>query len=88
MRDVAVQHAVNPMTVSRAYCQLEAEGLLTRLRGKGMVVARGADAILSPEQRLARMQPQLAEIARQAHELDIPPRLVIQRLRSLLEDSE
>ena len=75
-------------SVSRAYCQLEAEGLLTRLRGKGMVVAAGAHAILSPEQRLSRLQPQLAEIARQARELDIPARLLVQRQKSLLEDSE
>lgn len=88
VRDVAVQHAVNPMTVSRAYCQLEAEGLLTRLRGKGMVVAQGAHTVVSPKQRLARLQSQLADIARQARELDIPARLVVQRLKSLLEDSE
>lgn len=88
VRDVAVQHAVNPMTVSRAYCQLEAEGLLTRLRGKGMVVAQGAHTSLSPAQRLSRLQPQLSDLARQARELDVPARLVIQRLRSLLEESE
>ncbi len=88
VRDVAVQHAINPMTVSRAYCQLEGEGLLTRLRGKGMVVAQVARVTLSPEQRLARLQPRLADIARQARELDLPARLVVQRLRSLLEDSE
>ena len=88
VRDVAVQHAVNPMTVSRAYSQLEAEGLLTRLRGKGMVVAEGTRATLSPDQRLARLQPHLADIARQARELNIPARLVVQRLKSLLEDSE
>jgi GntR family transcriptional regulator len=88
VRDLAVQHAINPMTVSRAYCQLEGDGLLTRLRGKGMVVAQGARAVLSPEQRLARLQPQLAAIARQARELNVPARLVVQRLRSLLEDSE
>jgi len=88
VRDVAVQHAINPMTVSRAYCQLEGEGLLARLRGRGMVVAQGARTVLSPEQRLARLQGQLAEIARQARELDLPTRLVLQRLKSLLEDSE
>ena len=88
VRDMAVQHAINPMTVSRAYCQLEGEGLLTRLRGKGMVVAEGARAVLSPEQRLARLQGQLTEVARQARELDLPVRLVLQRLKSLLEDSE
>jgi GntR family transcriptional regulator len=88
VRDVAVQHAINPMTVSRAYCQLEGEGLLTRLRGKGMVVAQGGHAVLAPEQRLARLQVQLAEVARQARELSVPSRLVLQRLKLLLEDSE
>lgn len=88
VRDVAVQHAINPMTVSRAYSQLEGEGLLTRLRGKGMAVARGARTALSPQQRLARLQPRLSEVARQARELDVPARLVLQRLKSLLEDSE
>jgi GntR family transcriptional regulator len=86
VRDVAVQHAINPMTVSRAYCQLEGEGLLTRLRGKGMAVAQGGGAVLSPEQRLARLQAQLAEVARQARDLNLPARLVLQRLKSLLED--
>lgn len=88
VRDMAVQHAINPMTVSRAYCQLEGEGLLTRLRGKGMVVAQGARTVVSPEQRLGRLQAQLTEVARQARELDLPARLVLQRLKVLLEDSE
>jgi GntR family transcriptional regulator len=88
VRDMAIQHAINPMTVSRAYCQLEGEGLLTRLRGKGMVVAQGAHAVLPAEKRLARLQVQLAEVARQARELNLPARLVVQRLKSLLEDSE
>ncbi len=88
VRDVAVQHAINPMTVSRAYCQLEGEGLLTRLRGKGMVVADGVHAVLSPEQRLARLQAQLADVARQARELNLPARLVLQRLKLLLEGPE
>lgn len=86
VRDVAVQHAINPMTVSRAYCQLEAEGLLTRLRGKGMVVAQGGHAVLPAEKRLARLQVQLTEIARQAQELNVPAHMVLQRLKSLLED--
>jgi GntR family transcriptional regulator len=88
VRDVAVLHAINPMTVSRAYCQLEAEGLLTRLRGKGMVVSQNGQAVLPAEKRLARLQTQLADIARQARELNLPARLVLQRLKSLLEDPE
>ena len=39
VRAVALLHAINPMTVSKAYSLLEAEGLLERRRGMGMVVA-------------------------------------------------
>jgi GntR family transcriptional regulator len=35
VREMAGFHAVNPMTVSRAYSLAENEGLLERLRGKG-----------------------------------------------------
>src|SRR5690606_10374716 len=50
VRDVAAAHAINPMTVSKAYSQLEAEGVLERQRGKGMAVASGAAAPPSPQQ--------------------------------------
>jgi GntR family transcriptional regulator len=42
VRAVALEHAINPMTVSKAYSLLEAEGLLERRRGMGMVVAAHA----------------------------------------------
>lgn len=88
VRDVAVQHAINPMTVSRAYGQLEAEGLLTRLRGKGMIVALDGRVVVPEAQRLARLDALLTEVARQAHELDLPANLVVQRLKLHLKDSE
>ena len=43
IRDLALQHAINPMTVSKVYTLLEAEGVLERNRGKPMTVAT-ADA--------------------------------------------
>lgn len=39
VRSVALQYAINPMTVSKAYNMLEVEGVLVRMRGVGMVVA-------------------------------------------------
>ncbi|RDI99113.1 GntR family transcriptional regulator [Dyella solisilvae] len=84
VREVAGFHAVNPMTVSRAYGMAESEGLLERLRGKGMAVAPQARATSSPAQRLALLEPQLAEVARQAGELELAPELVLRRLRRLM----
>ena len=34
VRELALEHAVNPMTISKAYAILESEGLLVRNRGK------------------------------------------------------
>ncbi|HEX3836105.1 MAG TPA: GntR family transcriptional regulator [Steroidobacteraceae bacterium] len=88
VRDVAGVHAINPMTVSRAYGQLEAEGLLERRRGKGMVVAAQRGRAPSTDRRLQQLQPQLDEIARQARELGIPAQSVLDRLRVLLEKDQ
>ena len=46
VREVASRHAINPMTVSKAYSLLRAEGLLDQARGQGMVVA-GAVPLLA-----------------------------------------
>lgn len=71
VRAVAQQHAINPMTVSKAYSLLEAEGLLERRRGMGMVVAgQGARSAVDPERLLA---PLLQALVRQAAELGLPP---------------
>jgi GntR family transcriptional regulator len=85
VRDVAGRHAINPMTVSRAYGQLESEGLLERRRGKGMVVAALRGRMQSTDRRLQQLQPQLDELARQARELGLQPEAVLERLRALLE---
>lgn len=69
VRAVAQQHAINPMTVSKAYSLLEAEGLLERRRGMGMVVAgQGARRAAEPETLLA---PLLQALVRQAGELGL-----------------
>ncbi|MFT4197734.1 MAG: GntR family transcriptional regulator [Pseudoxanthomonas sp.] len=88
VREVAAVHAINPMTVSRAYSQLEAEGVLERLRGKGMAVAaRPANAGRVGE-RLRAIEPRLDELARHCRELELPPSRVIERLRHLLGDTD
>ena len=71
VREVAAAHAINPMTVSRAYSQLESEGVLERLRGKGMAVA-------------ARGGRGDSVAARHCRELELPAERVLARLRQLL----
>jgi GntR family transcriptional regulator len=85
VREVAGFHAINPMTVSRAYSLAEAEGLLERLRGRGMVVANVRRASLSESHRLALLEPQLEALARHAGELELPAAPVLERLTRLME---
>jgi GntR family transcriptional regulator len=86
VRDVAGFHAINPMTVSRAYGMAEAEGLLERLRGKGMAVAATRKAVQSESQRMALLEPPLQALARHANELELPADAVLRRLAKLLGD--
>ena len=84
VREVAGFHAVNPMTVSRAYSLAENEGLLERLRGKGMAVAAVMRSSQTQGQRLALLEPQLTALVRQARELELPAEPLLQRLAKLM----
>ena len=71
VRAVALQHAINPMTVSKAYSLLEAQGLLERRRGVGMVVAGQGEAAKTGADTLALLQPALATAAQAVRQLGI-----------------
>lgn len=85
VREIAAAHAINPMTVSKAYSQLEADGVLERLRGKGMVVAATARRPLPLGERMAQLEPLLGEVAQRAQELELSGDKVLSRLRQLME---
>jgi len=69
VRAVAQEYVVNPMTVSKAYSLLEAQGIVERRRGMGMFVrAREATA---ESDRLALLQPALEHAACVSRQLGI-----------------
>lgn len=86
VREVAAAHAINPMTVSKAYSQLEAEGVLVRQRGKGMAVAAHARVRPMQAHRWELLEPALDALARQARELELPPDELVDRLRLRMEE--
>lgn len=88
VRAVAERHAINPMTVSKAYSLLEAEGLLERRRGVGMVVAARVQPAKADEDRLALLAPAVQALAQQARQLGIPPAQAIAALEQALQSTE
>lgn len=73
VRDLAQLHAVNPMTISKAYALLEAEGLLERNRGKPMTVAARRRGAATVAQRLKQLEPQVSQLVLSARQLELNP---------------
>jgi GntR family transcriptional regulator len=84
VRELAVEHAINPMTISKAYSLLEVEGLLVRQRGKPMQVAADGLASATKESRLEHLKPQLDNLIVAARQLEISDDTLIKELKRLL----
>ncbi|MDO3383811.1 GntR family transcriptional regulator [Gilvimarinus algae] len=87
VRELASTHAVNPMTISKAYNQLEAEGILVRRRGRPMEVAARPTQADTPGQLLEPQLDELIQAARQLGvEVDTLPELLDDYLRQLRKE--
>ncbi|MCP5144023.1 MAG: GntR family transcriptional regulator [Gammaproteobacteria bacterium] len=85
VRELAVQHAVNPMTISKAYSLLEAEGLLDRQRGKPMTVAQSTAGTESKAARLKRLAPAIDHLVASAHQLQLSDEDTLCAVRRAME---
>ena len=83
VRNLALQLEVNPMTISKAYSLLEAEGLVFRKRGRGMYVADSRRDSRPLDERLDLLTPKLRETIVQAHQLEIPAEKAMELFQSL-----
>lgn len=82
IRDLALQHAINPMTVSKAYGILESEGVLERHRGKQMTVA-GQPRVQAPAAKRAQhLEPHLEQLVLAARQLELSEADVVKALRN------
>ncbi|MBE8717856.1 GntR family transcriptional regulator [Cellvibrio polysaccharolyticus] len=88
VRELAVAHAVNPMTISKAYSLLEVEGILARQRGKPMQVAAQEKSANSEQQRLEHLRPQLEQLVLAARQLEISDALLVTSLQELLTNNK
>ena len=71
VRELAQEHTVHPMTISKAYSLLESEGLLERRRGKPMTVAPLARGQSSRAARLKQLHATVDALVFSARQLEI-----------------
>jgi GntR family transcriptional regulator len=88
IRDLALQHAINPMTVSKVYTLLEAEGVLERHRGKPMTVARPKRAQSPVAKRLEQLEPHVEQVALAARQLELTEKDAVKALQDAWEKTD
>lgn len=86
VRELAIAHAVNPMTISKAYSLLEVEGLLVRQRGKPMQIAEQKIGVRNEQDRLLHITPQLEQLVLAARQLEISDRQLLAVLKQKLSE--
>jgi GntR family transcriptional regulator len=80
VRELARELTINPNTVSRAYRQLQDDGVLTSVRGTGLAVAAGASRRCRDE-RVELIRTRLEQVFAEAKQSRLDPR----KLRELVE---
>ena len=80
VRDLAASLAINPNTIQRAYRELESEGYIYTLSGKGTFVA---EVDHSNQFRQQELQPQFDKIVSELLYLSMPVNDLTNRLLSL-----
>jgi GntR family transcriptional regulator len=88
IRELALTHAINPMTVSKVYSLLEAEGVLERHRGKPMTIAASRSAPAGDVTRLQQLEPHLDALVLAAKQLELACPDVIKALRAKWEETD
>jgi GntR family transcriptional regulator len=87
IRELALQHAINPMTVSKVYSILESEGVLERNRGKPMTVAARRSACDTVSARVDTLDPHLDNLILAGRQLELDIDEIVAALRSKWENS-
>lgn len=88
VRELAQQLAVHPMTISKAYSLLEAEGLLERRRGLAMRVAPQHQRAQPAASRIELLRPALSRAAAEARQLQLPKATVMKLFSDILDEDE
>ncbi len=85
VRELASSLLVNPNTVSKAYQELERQGMIATIRGKGTFVAASVTPKLD-EEKMASVQKQLHQILLEATYLGLEKQIIIDWINQYFEE--
>ena len=88
VRELAQALAVHPMTISKAYSLLEAQGLLERRRGLSMVVAAQHTQASSSASRVELLRPTLEKAASESRQLELTSTQALKLFQLILNEGE
>ncbi|HEX5421385.1 MAG TPA: GntR family transcriptional regulator [Gammaproteobacteria bacterium] len=88
IRELALTYAINPMTVSKVYSLLEAEGVLERHRGKPMTIAKVARDQAPLSKRLEQLTPSIEQLVLAARQLELGQTDVVNALSNAWEKTD
>ncbi|MDI4634632.1 GntR family transcriptional regulator [Pelomonas sp. V22] len=86
VRELSAALAVHPMTISKAYSQLEAEGLFERRRGLPMVVAAMHRKAQPATERIELLRPTLERAAAESRQLELPATQALGLFKQILAE--
>lgn len=88
VRELAQALAVHPMTVSKAFGLMEAEGLIERRRGLSMIVASRHMDAQSNNSRVELLRPILEKAATESRQLKLSSAESVSLFRRVLQEGE
>jgi GntR family transcriptional regulator len=86
-RDLAVQLIIAPLTVKKAYDELEQQGLIVTRRGRGSFISEGLPAV-EPAQRRERLRDAAQRLLSQAALSGVPFEEVVSLLDEIRKGIE
>lgn len=86
-RELAAQVVIAPLTVKKAYDELEREGIIRTERGRGTFVASGAERI-DPEEQRERLRGGVRALLSRAHLGGVSVEQLIELLRDVDRELE
>lgn len=85
VRELAAKLAINPNTIAKAYQELEREGYVYSVSGKGTFVAKGTDA---QKQRTDDLMVSFVEVVEELTYLEVPTEALIEKVEEIAKGEE